>query len=198
MNVPPLMNMPLSQGVHHSSWTLYSNWRLSLAIRTDTIPGETEPRCSIPIPVRLISRVIAEIVFPRCVLISAGTDNSSRSLARRFVQSGLPMLSSTRRRSSIVGRLKGSCMSGSGCDGWPRPGTPTATENDEQLPDSMSRFFVGPLRPGSPSRARPTVLPIVRLTQIFSLRRKQQVRNYHTAQQHKPGPGSDAARGTSP
>lgn len=44
MNLPPLMNIPLSQGVHHSSCTWYSNWRLSLAIRTETVPGVTEPR----------------------------------------------------------------------------------------------------------------------------------------------------------
>ncbi len=41
---PPLMNMPLSHGEHHSSWTWYSNWRDSLAMRTVTSPGTMEPR----------------------------------------------------------------------------------------------------------------------------------------------------------
>ena len=38
-NWPPLMNMPFSHGVHHSSRTRYLYSRVSLAILTVTSPG---------------------------------------------------------------------------------------------------------------------------------------------------------------
>ncbi|VAX38446.1 hypothetical protein MNBD_PLANCTO02-1365 [hydrothermal vent metagenome] len=40
---PPLINIPPSHGVHHSTRTLYSKSRDSLAILTVTMPGEIAP-----------------------------------------------------------------------------------------------------------------------------------------------------------
>src|SRR5579859_1884379 len=59
-------------------------------------------------PVRLISRVMAAIVLPRCVTISAGTDSSIRSVSRLCVSSEGSIFSRILLRSPSVGRLQGS------------------------------------------------------------------------------------------
>ena len=107
---PPLINIPPSHGTHHPMRTRYSNSRESLAIRMVTSPGGMHPRCNSPIPVLLISRVMADMMFPRRVTTSAGTDNSSRSALRILSSVCLSMLSRMRRRSSREGRLQGSRM----------------------------------------------------------------------------------------